>query len=79
MKYKFIGTEQDLIDNGFERLGDSEDLFYIYTNHPLYPKEKLMINVVNKMVVFMNTTVLRDTNEHSLKKWIDKGLVIKYE
>lgn len=76
-QYKFIGTEQDLIDNGFYKKYD--DLYVKLTNHPMFKNEKIGINIKNNYVGLLDTSMLRDTDQYNMRELIDKGLVVEVE
>ena len=63
MKYKFIGTEQDLIDNGFDIVLDTEIYAIKRTNGG-----NLFINTKKEAWSF---------HKHMIKDLIDKGLVVE--
>lgn len=77
MSYKYVGTEQDLIDNGFIKWGDSKDLYIRSTKHPMFTNEKLLINITNRHIGLIDTYFMREVNVYVLKDLIDKDLVVE--
>ena len=81
MKYKFIGTEQDLIENGFEKLFSQYGRYSVDHNAVFVDKDT---NVLLQME-FRGETVMTSSwyqvelETSRIQDLIDKGLVVEVE
>lgn len=72
-EYKFIGTEQDLLDNGFY-LSNSINGYKNKVYHKRIVKNKVLVDTIT---IYIKSDFIDFKCEDSLKDLVDKGVVVK--